>query len=581
MLLTSGGNLLDNQRWQVVPGADQARIFPFLKKIDTNSSNSYIVATPGAVVLIDPGGLPDQMNLLAREVGTLTKANPVPVVVFLTHAHVDHFLVIQSHPFFRSPNHLLLAAHEKAAVLLAEADTQYTQADLFGRTLKPIDVQLRFFGNRHAPGSSPGKMAPREDKRMHLRDADIPIGEHQGIRRQVFGSGPEEMIEIFETPGHSPDGVCYRIGELLFIGDLLFAANPGIAGSRGWNQKDLIDSVGKVMWLLDNEDIRILCPGHGRVVPAEIGRTMLSSIRDDARSLNGIATVTPEWAQEMAQYAEGLMDHIAGCFTIMAGRCYRAAHILEELEESGEAEKISGVLNISVIDEILEDFHRFNEDYRNGNQRDVHLALKAGQIASKLEHVYKKERLDLVIDPYLIRRVARLLSDYMTTFRGFQQPAEKEVFEPDSTLGLFIAQFAEPDFDNEDLMSLADNEDEYMLAFIRRLVRVPLFPGDQVTFEPSGQPCRACGDTDRLNDLIASILEDLAGADYTGVTVSIRPGEHDVIIFIKAGKSGKEMEIPGKELDFMKKECEIAGGSLSTTSEDSLFSASIALPRAG
>jgi glyoxylase-like metal-dependent hydrolase (beta-lactamase superfamily II) len=581
MHLASGNNLPENQCWQDVPGAEQARLFPFLRKIDTNSSNSYIVSFPGAIILIDPGGIEDQMDLLATEIKSLTDINPVPVFVFLTHAHVDHFMVILSHPFFKSRDRpVILAAHEKSAALLSLADGVYTQADLFGRTLEPIDISLRFFEKQAAQGSNSGTGRTLKAWGAYLSDADSFIDEGQEIRRQVFCSGPDERMEIFETPGHSPDSLCFRIGKVLFVGDLLFAANPGIAGVRGWSQKDLIASIGKVLWLLDNENIGICCPGHGRIVTAENARTMLLAMQNDAGRLSDIAEVTPEWAQETAGYAESLMDRVAGCFTVMAGRCYRAAHILEDLEESGEAERITGILNIHVIDEILEEFHMFNEDYRKGNQRDVHLALKAGQVASKLEQVYKKERLDLVIDPYLVRRVTRLLSDYSTTFRGFQQPATKETFNPDITLKLFITEFTEPNCSDEELMALADNEEEYMLAFVRRLVRVPLFDEDPVIFLPKETSCTVCADIERLNDLVAAILEDLAGANYSGITVGVHQDENNAIVSIRAQKTGIELDIPGSELRFMKKECEIAGGSLSASPGDSVFSVIITLPLA-
>jgi glyoxylase-like metal-dependent hydrolase (beta-lactamase superfamily II) len=581
MHLASGNNLPENQCWQKVPGAEQARLFPFLRKLDTNSSNSYIVTFPGAVILIDPGGYKEQMDLLAAEIESLTDINPVPVFVFLTHAHVDHFLVILSHPFFKSRDPpVILAAHGKSATLLSSADGVYTQADLFGRTLEPIDISLRFFEDQEAPGNNSGTAGSLKAGGAYLSDADSFVDKGHAVRRQVFCSGPDERVEIFETPGHSPDSLCFRIGEILFVGDLLFAANPGIAGVRGWNQKDLIASIGKVLWLLDNENIRICCPGHGRIITAESARTMLLAMQNAAGGLSDIAEVTPEWALETAGYAESLMDRVAGCFTVMAGRCYRAAHILEDLEESGEAEKISGILNIHVIDEILEEFQQFNEEYRKGNQRDVHLALKAGQVASKLEQVYKKERLDLVIDPYLVRRATRLLSDYSTTFRGFQQPATKEAFDPDTTLRLFITQFTEPNCSEEELMALADNEEEYMLAFVRRLVRVPFFGEDPVIFLPKETSCTACADVERLNDLVASILEDLAGADYSGITVGVHQDGNNAIVSIQARKTGKELDIPESELRFMRKECEIAGGSLSASSGDSVFSVIITLPLA-
>jgi glyoxylase-like metal-dependent hydrolase (beta-lactamase superfamily II) len=574
MHLPSGSDLLDPQCWQKAPGTKNSLIFPYIRKIDTNSSNSYIIAMPGAVVLIDPGGLPDQMDLLAKEIESITNVNRVPVFVFLTHAHIDHFLVVLTHPYFYSHNAVILAAHEKSAALLSAADTKCTQAELFGKTLKPLEVPLKFFGDRETkkmqvPG---GAGVP------YLSEADIFSGGRLSVRRERFSPGPGDSIEIFETPGHSPDSVCYRIGTTIFIGDLLFAANPGIAGSRGWNQKDLLRSIDDVLWLLENEEIRICCPGHGKVLPAEAAKAMLQAMKTDAARLGDIATVTPEWAQETARYAENLMDRVAACFTVMAGRGYRAAHILEDLEESGEAEKISGILNIKIIDDILEEFHRFNEDYRRGNQRDVHLALKAGQVSAKLGHVYRKERLDLIIDPYLVRRAARLLSDYTTTLRGFRKTVNLEVFDPDTALSPFIEQVAGPNCSEDELLDLADNEEEYMLAFVTRLTRIPLFPDDPIIFEVS-EPCRACADIDRLEDLVAEILEDLAAIDYRRVLVNVHPEGDKVLVTIRANKTGNELEIPENDLSYMREECELAGGTLTVSPGGPWYVITIALPR--
>ena len=111
MRLTHGSDLLENQCWQPVPGDEHAEIFPYIRKVDTNSSNSYIISTPSAIILIDPGGFIEQMDLLAAEIEKTRTENPRPVFIYLTHTHVDHFVVIQSHPFFSGPGRAIIAAH--------------------------------------------------------------------------------------------------------------------------------------------------------------------------------------------------------------------------------------------------------------------------------------------------------------------------------------------------------------------------------------------------------------------------------------------------------------------------------------
>ena len=119
----------------------------------------------------------------------------------------------------------------------------------------------------------------------------------------------------------------------------------------------------------------------------------------EARFLSEIQEINPGWARQTARYANELMNRVAETFTIMAGRCYRAAHILEELGETGEAENLSGLVCLDTIDSILADFHRFNEDYRAGNHRDVHLAMKAGQITTSSKQYIRPANSTLLLTP--------------------------------------------------------------------------------------------------------------------------------------------------------------------------------------
>ena len=229
---------------------------------------------------------------------------------------------------------------------------------------------------------------------------------------------------------------------------------------------------------------------------------------------------------------------MAETFTIMAGRCYRAAHILEELEETGEAESLSGLVCLDTIDSILANFHRFNEDYRKGKQRDVHLALKAGQITAKLDAIYQTGQLDLVIDPHLVRRAARLLSDYMTLFRGFRPTIEREEFDLDTLVGHCIGDLVSPPCSDEELMTLADDEARYREALVKRLVYVPVFEDNPVSFDPAEYPFSVVADRERLTDLLAGILEDLAGIGGDLITVSDSKENNRGFVVIGAEFSG-------------------------------------------
>lgn len=66
-------------------------------------------------------------------------------------------------------------------------------------------------------------------------------------------------VNAFLTPGHSPGGVCYLIGEHLFAGDTLFNGGIGRYDLAGSNKYDLIKSLVK----LQKIKFDILHSGHG------------------------------------------------------------------------------------------------------------------------------------------------------------------------------------------------------------------------------------------------------------------------------------------------------------------------------
>jgi hypothetical protein len=62
--LQDGNALLSDRTWQKLPGSADILIYPFIRKTDTVSSNSYIIAADNTVIFIDPGGLSDQIEHL-------------------------------------------------------------------------------------------------------------------------------------------------------------------------------------------------------------------------------------------------------------------------------------------------------------------------------------------------------------------------------------------------------------------------------------------------------------------------------------------------------------------------------------
>ena len=91
-------------------------------------------------------------------------------------------------------------------------------------------------------------------------DYPVPIDD-QIADGQTIRFGRREA-SVLHTPGHTPGGVCYLVGEHLISGDTLFPGGPG----NTWGDKDafaqIIESVEKKLFTLPDQT-RVY-PGHGK-----------------------------------------------------------------------------------------------------------------------------------------------------------------------------------------------------------------------------------------------------------------------------------------------------------------------------
>ncbi len=67
-------------------------------------------------------------------------------------------------------------------------------------------------------------------------------------------------LEVIHTPGHSPGSISLWMQDLLFSGDLLFKEGVGRWDLPGGNEKQLFDSLRRVLEL---PETTVVYPGHG------------------------------------------------------------------------------------------------------------------------------------------------------------------------------------------------------------------------------------------------------------------------------------------------------------------------------
>ncbi|MDP6339061.1 MAG: MBL fold metallo-hydrolase [Candidatus Marinimicrobia bacterium] len=102
-------------------------------------------------------------------------------------------------------------------------------------------------------------------------------------------------LEVFHTPGHYPDSVCYLLDDILFTGDTLFVGRTGRTISQGSDTCQLYHSVYDT--ILDLPKHTIIYPGH------DYGPKMTISI-DENISISPLLQADDEddFVQRMADY---------------------------------------------------------------------------------------------------------------------------------------------------------------------------------------------------------------------------------------------------------------------------------------
>ncbi len=173
--------------------------------------NTYVVGTDGGdeCVLVDPGAE------FASVEGAVCGRNVTAVL--LTHGHFDHMLYAK--PWLDRGAKLYI--HEQDAAALG--DPSLNLSGVIGATL----------------------ILPAADELVK----EGSLFTEAGI-----------TFNVLHTPGHTPGGVCYQCGNVLFCGDTLFYHSYGRIDLPGGDSGAMAASLTRLM-LLPGDTIAY--PGHG------------------------------------------------------------------------------------------------------------------------------------------------------------------------------------------------------------------------------------------------------------------------------------------------------------------------------
>ena len=187
--------------------------------VGTFEVNCSIVFEGAKALVIDPGA---EATLVDAK---LAKLGLEPAAILLTHAHFDHISAVTD----------LQRRYPSLPVFISEEDAKII--------------------------SHPFNQFPPDYP---------PVGKFENVRdTKTLGDflasiGWQTSVDVIETPGHTPGGVCYLFADgkdgTLFSGDTLFCGSVGRTDFPGGSMTVLKESLEKLKVLAPET---VVVPGHG------------------------------------------------------------------------------------------------------------------------------------------------------------------------------------------------------------------------------------------------------------------------------------------------------------------------------
>lgn len=194
-------------------------------------TNTYIVINGREGFVVDPGGDADEIfKLFKREKARIS-------AILLTHAHFDHIAGVK--------------ALCDAQRMLAGGEECYAPKIFLHKN------ELAKIGSYKNMGFASGVVVDR-----FVPDVLLAGGETLGIAGL--------KVKVIFTPGHSEGGVCYVVGNKIFVGDTMFFTSYGRTDFPGGDFKTLKNSIVNKIFRLEGN--YTLLPGHGEPTTLDFER---------------------------------------------------------------------------------------------------------------------------------------------------------------------------------------------------------------------------------------------------------------------------------------------------------------------
>jgi len=163
-----------------------------------------------------------------------------------------------------------------------------------------------------------------------LPDHVLPLGEGD-----TLSSGGGVRLEVLQTPGHSPDSLCFFLEDegVLFTGDT-------ILGGTSTAVNDLSDYLHSLRRLRALPNLRVICPGHGPLIDDPAAWIDEYIAHREQRESQILAELVKGEALTSWQLMERLYTDVDPRLRRMADRNVQSH--LTKLEKEGRLQKYAG-----------------------------------------------------------------------------------------------------------------------------------------------------------------------------------------------------------------------------------------------
>jgi glyoxylase-like metal-dependent hydrolase (beta-lactamase superfamily II) len=569
----------EKNEWQPVQGVDGVQLMPLMSSAASDGSNIYLVEFSELFLLVDLGSDQKRLAAVADSVNAADPTYAKPVLVVLTHCHIDHIAAAPGLECLQ-PRQIAIAGHFAGTSALAAQDQALTISFLF-KTIPPlIDVDLVLFGalsNPEVPGSNCFRFV---DTTLTLSSHGHDVPQVPGLGSQNIMVNNRSIATVYATPGHSPDSICLLIGGILFCGDLPFGGNPAVAGIPGWNRKDLLTSFDVTIELLNGMDTALICAGHGPVMDRERALAQLTAAAKKASAINGIIALDAERSAFLKSYAQTLLYEANSTFTIILGRLMVVAEQLELLDEKERCREIQESTVLADMDELIERFYRSaNREDRPG-EPESRVPIVTGVILGKVDKMLGDSLFTNIIDAARLRRAKNLILDFSNALRGISYRELLRPEKPEYLVQCLLDELSLKPYRDDDFMAAADDHDHFVEQLVRRLAYQPLF--SEVTFCPElteGLPMVAV-ELSHLMDTLVGLCELLAVSGGRQIRIGIAAVDEDVHLTLATELGASPDLVSDKKVEFYAATLHLYGAKFAVQRQQGILTLGIIFPPA-